>query len=67
MHAPGARDTFDDRPAATTSLSPVTEPAQPGADQGSWTVVVAEDEVLIRMDLVEMLTEEGYDVVGAGR
>ncbi|MGH3353283.1 MAG: ANTAR domain-containing response regulator [Nocardioides sp.] len=28
------------------------------------TVVVAEDEVLIRMDLKEMLTEEGYDVVG---
>jgi len=28
------------------------------------TVVVAEDEVLIRMDLVEMLTEEGYVVVG---
>ena len=28
------------------------------------TVVVAEDEVLIRMDLAEMLTEEGYDVVG---
>ena len=27
-------------------------------------VVVAEDEVLIRMDLVEMLTEEGYEVVG---
>ncbi|HRD60254.1 MAG TPA: response regulator [Nocardioides sp.] len=27
-------------------------------------VVVAEDEVLIRMDLAEMLTEEGYDVVG---
>jgi response regulator NasT len=27
-------------------------------------VVVAEDEVLIRMDLVEMLGEEGYDVVG---
>ena len=26
-------------------------------------VVVAEDEVLIRLDLVEMLTEEGYDVV----
>jgi AmiR/NasT family two-component response regulator len=26
--------------------------------------VVAEDEVLIRMDLVEMLTEEGYVVVG---
>ncbi|GAA5152910.1 response regulator [Nocardioides marinquilinus] len=28
------------------------------------TVVVAEDETLIRMDLVEMLGEEGYDVVG---
>ena len=27
-------------------------------------VVVAEDEVLIRLDLVEMLTEEGYVVVG---
>jgi AmiR/NasT family two-component response regulator len=28
------------------------------------TVLVAEDEALIRMDLVEMLAEEGYDVVG---
>ena len=27
-------------------------------------VVIAEDETLIRMDLVEMLGEEGYDVVG---
>ncbi len=27
-------------------------------------VVVAEDEVLIRLDVVEMLTEEGYEVVG---
>lgn len=27
-------------------------------------VVVAEDEALIRMDLVEMLSEEGYEVVG---
>lgn len=27
-------------------------------------VVVAEDETLIRLDLVEMLREEGYDVVG---
>jgi AmiR/NasT family two-component response regulator len=27
-------------------------------------VVVAEDEALIRRDLVEMLAEEGYDVVG---
>jgi len=28
------------------------------------SVVIAEDETLIRMDLAEMLTEEGYDVVG---
>jgi response regulator NasT len=28
------------------------------------TVLVAEDEALIRMDLVELLTELGYDVVG---
>ena len=27
-------------------------------------VVIAEDEVLIRMDLAEMLGDEGYDVVG---
>jgi AmiR/NasT family two-component response regulator len=27
-------------------------------------VVLAEDEVLIRLDLAEMLTEEGYEVVG---
>ncbi len=28
------------------------------------TVVIAEDEALIRMDLAEMLAEEGYEVVG---
>jgi two-component system, response regulator PdtaR len=28
------------------------------------TVVLAEDEALIRLDLAEMLVEEGYDVVG---
>ncbi|XAS78232.1 response regulator [Dermatophilaceae bacterium Sec6.4] len=30
-------------------------------------IVVAEDEALIRMDLAEMLTESGYDVVAAVR
>jgi response regulator NasT len=29
-------------------------------------IVVAEDETLIRMDLVEMLTESGYEVIGQG-
>jgi two-component system, response regulator PdtaR len=33
-------------------------------DSKATRVVVAEDEVLIRLDLVEMLTEEGYQVVG---
>jgi response regulator NasT len=38
-----------------------------GADAGGRPaprVVIAEDEALIRMDLAEMLAEEGYDVVG---
>jgi response regulator NasT len=39
----------------------VNEPAPTLAPR---TVVIAEDEALIRMDLAEMLTEEGYDVVG---
>ena len=33
-------------------------------DPAALRVVVAEDEALIRLDLVEMLREEGYDVVG---
>ncbi|MDN5763519.1 MAG: response regulator [Microlunatus sp.] len=38
--------------------------AADGRTVGATRVVVAEDEVLIRLDLVEMLTEEGYEVVG---
>ncbi|WP_211357250.1 ANTAR domain-containing response regulator [Nocardioides rubriscoriae] len=40
----------------------MTDAAAPSSP--SRTVVIAEDETLIRMDLAEMLTEEGYDVVG---
>ena len=36
----------------------------PGATTTRPRVVIAEDEALIRMDLAEMLDEEGYDVVG---
>ena len=36
--------------------APTSEPAR--------RVVIAEDEALIRMDLAEMLVEQGYDVVG---
>ncbi|MDT0201299.1 response regulator [Nocardioides sp. AE5] len=37
---------------------------QPHAASAVRRVVIAEDEALIRMDLAEMLAEEGYDVVG---
>jgi two-component system, response regulator PdtaR len=43
----------------------VTQPIdQPTPGSAPRRVVIAEDEVLIRMDLAEMLSEEGYDVVG---
>ena len=37
---------------------------QPTPASAARRVVIAEDEVLIRMDLAEMLSDEGYDVVG---
>ncbi|PUA79113.1 ANTAR domain-containing response regulator [Nocardioides currus] len=44
----------------------MTEPAAESTDhpEARRRVVIAEDEALIRMDLAEMLGEEGYDVVG---
>lgn len=42
----------------------MNSPQPQGNQLGPRRVVVAEDEALIRMDLVEMLREEGYDVVG---
>jgi response regulator NasT len=46
----------------TTQTSPTDDDAQlPGAGR---TVVVAEDEALIRLDVVETLREAGFDVVG---
>jgi response regulator NasT len=41
----------------------VTAPT-PDTGKRPRTVVIAEDETLIRMDLAEMLSDEGYDVVG---
>jgi AmiR/NasT family two-component response regulator len=35
-----------------------------GPTSGKFRVLVAEDEALIRLDLVEMLREAGYDVIG---
>ncbi|MFL6003129.1 MAG: ANTAR domain-containing response regulator [Nocardioides sp.] len=40
------------------------QPATPARPPSGRRVVIAEDEALIRMDLAEMLGEEGYDVVG---
>lgn len=43
----------------------MTQPTdQPTPATAPRRVVIAEDEVLIRMDLAEMLSEEGYEVVG---
>ena len=42
------------------AAAPPPGPRAPAAPR----VVVAEDETLIRMDLAEMLSEEGYEVVG---
>ncbi len=42
----------------------MSEPAPPPPASDRRRVVIAEDEALIRMDLAEMLTDEGYDVVG---
>lgn len=42
----------------------MTEQAAEGDGTVRHRVLVAEDEALIRLDLVEMLREEGYEVVG---
>jgi response regulator NasT len=53
-------------PRTEAGPGPMATPeAQPGGGGGSRRrVVIAEDEPLIRLDLAEMLTEAGYDVVG---
>ena len=46
------------------SQDPAASPPPTGAATPARRVVIAEDETLIRMDLAEMLSEEGYEVVG---
>ena len=46
------------------SVEPDEAPAAVAAHEPRRRVVVAEDEAIIRLDVVEMLTEAGYDVVG---
>jgi two-component system, response regulator PdtaR len=50
--------------AGEVLAAPGTTTEAEGAPGEALRIVVAEDEALIRMDLVEMLREEGYDVVG---
>jgi AmiR/NasT family two-component response regulator len=69
--APPARRPAPARPTAPAAgaSAPSPDPAgqalpnEPALTSGR-RIVVAEDEALIRLDLVEMLREEGYDVVG---
>jgi response regulator NasT len=51
-------------PKPPAAPAPSAGPEQPAPQPTRRRVVVAEDEALIRLDLVEMLREEGYDVVG---
>lgn len=46
---------------------PVVRDPSPRLSPSPVTVLVAEDEALIRLDLVEMLEELGYEVVGQAR
>jgi response regulator NasT len=50
--------------AGEVLAAPGTTIEAEGTPDQALRIVVAEDEALIRMDLVEMLREEGYDVVG---
>ncbi|MFC5379557.1 ANTAR domain-containing response regulator [Aquipuribacter nitratireducens] len=58
----GVDDPF--LPPTRTASSEEETAAQSAGPGTRRRVVVAEDEALIRLDLVEMLTEAGYDVVG---
>lgn len=58
--APGTDRLF---PVTSDESSTAPDQVEESAHSGT-RVVVAEDETLIRLDLVEMLREQGYDVVG---
>lgn len=54
------------QPAPETEVPPVqfTPANEAATPEGSLRILVAEDEAIIRLDLAEMLTEAGHDVVG---
>ena len=49
---------------SAASSSRRASPSRPTDGNGRPRVLIAEDEALIRLDLREMLQEEGYDVIG---
>ena len=56
--------TQDAPQAVDLSADPSPRAAAPSAGRPARRAVVAEDEALIRMDVVETLTEAGFEVVG---
>src|SRR6188472_1588397 len=50
--------------ATATMCSMAAAPGASTGDEKPRRVLIAEDEALIRMDLAEMLREEGYEIVG---
>ena len=48
-------------------MSELTTQNQAEEQAPARTVVVAEDEALIRLDIVEILKDQGFDVVGRDR
>ena len=58
-------DSAPDSPFDIAANNPTDSPdsGHAGSDRASIRILVAEDEALIRLDLAEMLTEAGYDVV----
>ena len=61
---PGPGSVCHSRNTRIATVCPVTEVDTPERAGAKTRVVVAEDEALIRVDLAEMLSEEGYEVVG---
>ena len=57
------KDATPDPAQATPDLEPAA-PSAPSSGRPARRAVVAEDEALIRMDVVETLREAGFDVVG---
>ena len=56
--------TDEVQPALEDAPEPAPETRAPAAAGDALRILVAEDEAIIRLDLAEMLTEAGHEVVG---